>query len=209
MLDELDIGNAFMEMQTLEEVGLRLIYVQHEIPVALKDQPALRSLLTLVFCWQKWPGQFFRFGCLCTSDLSRHPPRLQLIERGKGSELGYLLIGWSVELEMIRLVRSKWSSSFLGIWTWDTRETAGVGTRERNREKSQGKSLKYVSGSDGGVSGISELLATRLHRFLDISAASPTFPFQPGRVPFLGSGEAWPSGYDSFPLYSPLPFSFS
>lgn len=114
LLDELDIGNAFTEMQTLE-VGLRLINVSHELPVALKDQPALRSLLTLVFCWQKWPGQFFRFGCLCTFDPSRHPPQLQLIDQGKGSELGYLLVGWSVELEMIRLVRSKWSGSFLGI----------------------------------------------------------------------------------------------
>ena len=114
VLDELDISNAFMEMQTLE-VGLRLICVQHELPVALKDQPALRSLLILVFCWQKWPGQFFRFGALCTSDPSHHPPRLQLIDQEKGSELGYLLVGWSVELEMIRFVRAKWRSSFLGI----------------------------------------------------------------------------------------------
>ena len=49
---------------------------------------------------------------------------------------------------------------------------------------------------------------TRLHRFLDISAASHTFPFQPGRVPFLGSAEAWPSGHDSFPPYPPLLFLF-
>ena len=54
------------------------------------------------------------------------------------------------------------------------------------------------------MSGTSELLATRLCRFLDRSTVAHAFPFWPGRVAFLGSGEAWSSGHDSFPPYSVL-----